>query len=37
MPRRDEIAQRMAEAVVKRLTTRKILDIKDEPDRKSVV
>ena len=30
MPRRDEIAGRMADAVVKRLTTRKVLDIRDE-------
>jgi hypothetical protein len=31
MPRRDEIAERMADAVVKRLTTRKVLEIRDEP------
>ena len=31
MPRREEIAERMAEAVVKRLTARKIVEIKDEP------
>jgi hypothetical protein len=30
MPRRDEIAERMADAVVKRLTTRKVLEIRDE-------
>jgi hypothetical protein len=30
MSRRDEIAQRMAEAVVKRLTTRKIVEVRDE-------
>jgi len=30
MPRRDAIAARMAEAVVKRLTTRKVLEIRDE-------
>jgi len=30
MPRRDAIAERMAEAVVKRLTTRKVLEIRDE-------
>jgi len=30
MSRRDEIAQRMADAVVKRLTTRKIVEIRDE-------
>lgn len=28
--RRDEIADRMANAVVKRLTTRKVVDIRDE-------
>jgi hypothetical protein len=37
MPRRDEIAGRMAEAVVKRLTTRKIMDIKDESAAKAVI
>jgi len=30
MPRRDEVAERMADAVIKRLTTRKIVDVKDE-------
>lgn len=30
MSRRDEIAERMAEAIVKRLTTRKVLEIRDE-------
>jgi hypothetical protein len=30
MPRRDAIAERMADAVVKRLTTRKVLEIRDE-------
>jgi hypothetical protein len=30
MPRRDEIADRIADAVVKRLTGRKIVDVKDE-------
>jgi hypothetical protein len=30
MPRREEIAVRMADAIVKRLTTRKIVEIKDE-------
>jgi hypothetical protein len=30
MFRRDEIAQRMADAVVKRLTTRKIVEVRDE-------
>jgi hypothetical protein len=31
MARRDEIAQRMADAVVKRLTVRKIVEFRDEP------
>lgn len=30
MPRRDEVAQRMANAVLKRLTAKKILEVKDE-------
>jgi hypothetical protein len=30
MPRREELAERMAEAVVKRLTGRKVVDVKDE-------
>ena len=30
MPRRDEIADRMAMQVVKRLTARKVLEVKDE-------
>ncbi len=30
MPRRDELAERMAEVVVKRLTARKVVDVKDE-------
>ena len=30
MPRRDQIAERMASAVVKRLAAKKIVDIKDE-------
>src|ERR1700675_3942475 len=37
MARRDEIAGRMAEAVVKRLVTRKLADIKDEPRAREVV
>jgi hypothetical protein len=37
MSRRDEIAERMANAVVKRLTTRKIMDIKDEPSARAAV
>ena len=30
MPRRDEIAERLAGAVVKRLTVKKVIDVKDE-------
>ena len=30
MPRRDGIAERMADAVLKRLVTRKIIEVKDE-------
>ncbi|HEV8642932.1 MAG TPA: DUF507 family protein [Methylomirabilota bacterium] len=30
MPRREVVAQRMADAVVKRLTTRKVVEVKDE-------
>jgi hypothetical protein len=30
MPRREEIAERMASAIVKRLTAKKIVDVKDE-------
>jgi hypothetical protein len=37
MPRRQEIADRMAEAVVKRLTTRKVLDIRDEPAARAAI
>jgi hypothetical protein len=37
MPRRDEIAGRMADAVVKRLTTRKVVDIKDEPAARAAI
>jgi hypothetical protein len=37
MPRRDEIAGRMAEAVVKRLTTRKVVDIRDEPAARAAI
>ena len=31
MARRDEIAQRMADAIVKRLSVKKIVEFKDEP------
>jgi hypothetical protein len=37
MPRREEIAERMADAVVKRLTTRKVVDIRDEPAARSAI
>jgi hypothetical protein len=30
MPRREQIAERMADAVLKRLTARKVLEVKDE-------
>jgi hypothetical protein len=30
MPRREQIAERMAEAVLKRLTTKKVIEVKDE-------
>ena len=37
MPRRLQIAERMADAVVKRLTTRKVVDIRDEPAARAAV
>jgi hypothetical protein len=37
MSRRAEIAERMAEAVVKRLTTRKVLEIRDESAARAAV
>ncbi len=37
MARREEIAQRMADAVLKRLVTRKILDVKDESAARSAI
>jgi hypothetical protein len=37
MPRRDEIAGRMAEAIVKRLTVRKIVELKDEAAARAAV
>jgi hypothetical protein len=30
MPRREQIAERMADTVLKRLTTKKVLEVKDE-------
>jgi len=37
MPRHDEIADRMAVAIVKRLVTRKVADVKDEAAAKAVI
>ena len=37
MPRHDEIAERMAAAIVKRLTTRKVVDVKDEAAAKAAI
>ncbi len=37
MPRREGIAERMAEAVVKRLAARKIVDVKDEAAARAAV
>jgi hypothetical protein len=37
MARREEMADRMAGAVVKRLTTRKVVEIKDEPAARAAV
>jgi hypothetical protein len=37
MPRRDEVAERMTEAVLKRLTARKILEVKDEAAARAAV
>ena len=37
MPRHDAVAERMADAVVKRLVTRKIAEIKDEAAARAVV
>jgi hypothetical protein len=37
VPRHDEIAERMASAIVKRLTTRKVVDVKDEAAAKAVI
>ena len=37
MPRHDAIAERMADAVVKRLAFRKIAEIKDEPAARAAV
>ncbi|HXG03323.1 MAG TPA: DUF507 family protein [Candidatus Binatia bacterium] len=37
MPRRDEVAERMADAVLKRLTGRKIVEVKDEAAARAVI
>jgi hypothetical protein len=37
MPRREEIAGRMADAVVRRLTTRKVVEIRDEPAARAAI
>ena len=37
MPRRDEVAERIADAVLKRLITRKVVDVKDEPSTRAVI
>jgi hypothetical protein len=37
MPRRDEIAERMADAVVKRLATRKVIEVRDEAAARAAV
>jgi hypothetical protein len=37
MSRREEIAERMAQAVLKRLTTRKLADVKDEAAARAAV
>jgi hypothetical protein len=37
MPRKDEVAERMAEAVFKRLTTRKVVEVKDEAAARAAV
>ena len=37
MARRDDVAERMAEAIVKRLVTRKLAEVKDEPRAREVI
>jgi len=37
MPRHDEIAERMAAAIVKRLAVRKVADVKDEAAAKATI
>lgn len=37
MSRRDNIAERMAQAIVKRLATRKVVEVRDEPIARAIV
>jgi hypothetical protein len=37
MLRRDEVAERMADTVLKRLIARKIVDVKDEPSARAAI
>jgi hypothetical protein len=37
MPRREEIALRMADAIVRRLTTRKVVEVRDEDVMRAVI
>jgi hypothetical protein len=37
MPRREEIALRMADAIVRRLTTRKVVEVRDEDVVRAVI
>ena len=37
MPRREQIAERMADAVLKRLTTKKVIEVKDEGAARAVI
>jgi hypothetical protein len=37
MTRRDEVAARMADAVIRRLTTRKVIEVKDEAAARAAV
>jgi hypothetical protein len=37
MPRREEIALRMADAIVRRLTARKVVEVRDEDVARAVI
>ncbi|MBI4246760.1 MAG: DUF507 family protein [Candidatus Rokubacteria bacterium] len=37
MPRREEVAQRMTDAVLKRLTARKVVEVRDEPAARAAI